>query len=164
MDRRGVRYGRGYGMGTRIILNLVILNLIQVILTVFTIILLTSCAPDHRPPLWLRAIETLPQVEGFSRAGLFTINEKIYVQYCDPGGNQVWMSKNLKATHYRNGNPIPLDPAPDLWDKKLQVAVVLMITMKAMLIHTDTCTTGMQLQTVEESVPKVSMYPRMQNG
>ena len=81
-------------MGTRIILNLVVLNLIQIILTVFTIVLLTSCALEPRPPLWLRAIETLPQVEGFSRAGLFTINAKIYVQYCDSGGNQIWMRYN----------------------------------------------------------------------
>ena len=81
-------------MGTRIILNLVILNLIQMILTVVIIVLLTSCALDPRPPLWLRAIETLPPVEGFSRAGLFTINEKIYVQYCDPDGNQIWMRYN----------------------------------------------------------------------
>ena len=78
----------------KIILDLVILNLIQVILTVFTIFLLTSCAPDTRPPLWLRAIETLPQVEGFGRAGLFTINEKIYVQFCDPSGNQKWLRYN----------------------------------------------------------------------
>ena len=76
------------------ILDLVILNLIQVILTVFTIVLLTSCASETRPPLWLRAIETLPQVEGFSRSGLFTINDKIYVQFCDPEGNQVWMRYN----------------------------------------------------------------------
>ena len=76
------------------ILDLVILNLIQVILTVFTILLLSSCAPNHRAPLWLRAIETLPPVEGFSRAGLFTINEKIYVQYCDPHGNQNWLRYN----------------------------------------------------------------------
>ena len=81
-------------MGTRIILNLVILNLIQMILTVVIIVLLTSCALEPRAPLWLRAIETLPPVEGFSRAGLFTINEKIYVQFCDPGGNQIWLRYN----------------------------------------------------------------------
>ena len=81
-------------MGIRIILNLVILNLIQIILTVVIIVLLTSCALDPRPPLWLTAIETLPQVEGFSRAGLFTINKKIYVQFCDPGGNQIWLRYN----------------------------------------------------------------------
>ena len=86
-------------MGTRIILNLVILNLIQVILTVVTILLLVSCAPETRPPLWLTAIETLPPVEGFSRAGLFTINEKIYVQFCDPNGNQIWLRyKEAKHT------------------------------------------------------------------
>ena len=66
----------------------------QKILFVILFSFLVSCAPDHRAPLWLRAIETLPQVEGFSRAGLFTINEKIYVQYCDPGGNQIWMRYN----------------------------------------------------------------------
>ncbi len=81
------------------ILDLVILNLIQVILTVVMIVLLASCAPGPRAPLWLRAIETLPQVEGFSRAGLFTINEKIYVQFCDPSGNQIWMRyKEAKHT------------------------------------------------------------------
>tara|TARA_Y100001947_G_C10077869_1_gene193330 strand:- start:23 stop:370 length:348 start_codon:yes stop_codon:yes gene_type:complete len=78
----------------KIILDLICLNLIQIILTVVIIALLTSCAPNHRAPLWLRAIETLPQVEGFSRAGLFTINKKIYVQFCDPQGNQIWLRYN----------------------------------------------------------------------
>jgi len=76
------------------ILDLVILNLIQAILTVIIIVLLSSCAIEPRPPLWLRAIETLPPVEGFSRAGLFTINDKIYVQFCDPQGNQIWLRYN----------------------------------------------------------------------
>ena len=83
------------------ILDLVILNLIQVILTVVTICLLVSCAPGPRAPLWLRAIETLPPVEGFSRAGLFTINDKIYVQYCDPGGNQIWLMYNEGKHQWR---------------------------------------------------------------
>ena len=78
----------------KIILDLISLNLIQMILTVVIIVLLTSCAIEPRPPLWLTAIETLPPVEGFSRAGLFTINEKIYVQYCDPHGNQKWLRYN----------------------------------------------------------------------
>jgi hypothetical protein len=56
--------------------------------------ILISCSSDPRPPLWLRAIETLPPVEGFSRAGLFTINDKIYVQFCDPQGNQIWLRYN----------------------------------------------------------------------
>ena len=76
------------------ILDLIILNLVQAIVTVVILILLSSCASDTRPPLWLRAIETLPPVEGFSRAGLFTINDKIYAQFCDPTGNQVWLRYN----------------------------------------------------------------------
>ena len=76
------------------ILNLIILNLIQIILTVLILVLMTSCAPPDSAPLWLRATETLPQVEGFSRAGLFTINGKIYVQFCDPNGNQKWLRYN----------------------------------------------------------------------
>ncbi len=55
---------------------------------------IVACAVEPRPPLWLTAIETLPQVKGFSRAGLFTINEKIYVQFCDPQGNQIWLRYN----------------------------------------------------------------------
>ena len=80
------------------ILDLVIFNLIQAILTVIIIVLLSSCAIEPRPPLWLRAIETLPQVQGFSRAGLFTINDKIYVQFCDLHGNQKWLRYN-EAKH-----------------------------------------------------------------
>ena len=83
------------------ILNLVILNLIQIILTVSLIVLLTSCAPPDSAPLWLRATETLPQVEGFSRAGLFTINKKIYVQFCDPQGNQIWVRYNESKHQWR---------------------------------------------------------------
>ena len=78
----------------KIILNLISLNLIQMILTVILIVLISSCAIEPRTPLWLRAIETLPPVEGFSRAGLFTINDKIYVQFCDPQGNQIWLRYN----------------------------------------------------------------------
>ena len=83
------------------ILNLVILNLIQMILTVVIIVLLSSCAIEPRAPLWLRAIETLPLVEGFSRAGLFTINDKIYVQFCDPQGNQIWLRYNGDKNTWR---------------------------------------------------------------
>ena len=83
------------------ILNLVILNLIQIILTIVMLVLLTSCAIEPRPPLWLRAIETLPPVEGFHRAGLFTINKKIYVQFCDPQGNQIWMRHNEDKNTWR---------------------------------------------------------------
>ena len=60
-----------------------------------------ACAPDPRPPLWLRSLETLPQVEGFSRAGLFTINKKIYVQYCDSEGNQIWMRYDEYSLKWR---------------------------------------------------------------
>jgi hypothetical protein len=70
-------------------------------LTVVIIVLLTSCAPDPRPPLWITSLETLPQVEGFSKAGVFTINKKIYVQYCDPKGNQIWMRYNKKTLTWR---------------------------------------------------------------
>ena len=63
--------------------------------------ILMACAPDPRPPLWLRSLETLPQVEGFNRAGVFTINKKIYVQYCDSGGNQIWMRYNEKTHTWR---------------------------------------------------------------
>ena len=91
-----------------IILDLISLNLIQMILTVVIIVLLTSCALEPRAPLWITSLETLPQVEGFSKAGVFTINKKIYVQYCDPKGNQIWMryseySMKWKQTRINSG-------------------------------------------------------------
>ena len=84
-----------------IILDLISLNLIQMILTVVIIVLLTSCALEPRAPLWITSLETLPQVEGFSRAGVFTINKKVYVQFCDPEGNQIWMRYNEKTLTWR---------------------------------------------------------------
>ena len=81
------------------ILNLVILNLIQIILTVTILVLLASCAPpEARAPQWLRSLETLPRVDGFTRAGIVTINGKLYVQNCDVQGNQIWMRYD-KKTH-----------------------------------------------------------------
>ena len=65
------------------------------------ILLIIACAPDPHPPLWLRSLETLPPVEGFNRAGVFTINKKIYVQFCDFGGNQIWMRYNEKKRTWR---------------------------------------------------------------
>ena len=68
--------------------------MMKFLVTLIICLIITYCARDSRHPLWLTAIETLPQVEGFSRAGLFTINEKIYVQFCDPRGNQKWLRYN----------------------------------------------------------------------
>ena len=62
------------------------------ILVILLILLLSGCAAEPQSPLWIRSLETLPQVEGFSKAGVFTINKRIYVQYCDPKGNQIWMN------------------------------------------------------------------------
>ena len=77
-------------MGTRMIFILICLMMIAI-----------GCAPDPRPPLWIRSLETLPQVEGFNRAGVFTINKKIYVQYCDPEGNQIWMRYDEYSLKWR---------------------------------------------------------------
>ena len=74
-------------MGTRIIC-----------LFVGLMCILMACAPDPRPPLWIRSMETLPKVEGFRQSGVFNINGKIYVQNCDAGGNQIWMRYN-EETH-----------------------------------------------------------------
>ena len=63
--------------------------------------ILMACAPDPRPPLWLQSLETLPPVAGFSRAGVFTINKKVYVQFCDPEGNQIWMRYDEYSLKWR---------------------------------------------------------------
>ena len=82
----------------KIILDLVILNLIQVILTVFTIFLLTllsSCAPmeEDYPPKWVVASAYLPREKlvGLQSAGFFEINNSIYSHHCDRHGNMIRM-------------------------------------------------------------------------
>ena len=70
---------------------------------IISILLLFGCAIDieEYPPLWVKSLETLPQVEGFRRAGVFTINGKLYVQNCDSEGNQIWMRYNKKTHTWR---------------------------------------------------------------
>jgi len=78
------------------ILNLVILNLIQIILTVVIIVLLTSCAPpteEAYPPKWIVASIYLPKekLQGLRNAGFFEINDSIYSHHCDSKGNMIRM-------------------------------------------------------------------------
>ena len=66
------------------------------------IFLIIACSPYYsEDQKWVKSLETLPQVEGFSRAGVFSINGKIYVQKCDSGGNQIWMRYNEKTHTWR---------------------------------------------------------------
>ena len=73
---------------------------LQLIL-LFIIVFLVSCAPESRTPLWITSLESLPPIKGFSKAGVFTINKKIYVQYCDSGGNQIWMRHDAYANKWK---------------------------------------------------------------
>ena len=80
----------------KIILNLVILNLIQIILTVVIIVLLTSCAPPTEevyPPKWIVASIYLPKekLQRLRGAGFFEIGNSIYSHHCDRAGNMIRM-------------------------------------------------------------------------
>ena len=78
------------------ILDLVILNLMQIILTLVTILLLTSCAPptgEAYPPKWVIASMYLPKekLQGLRGAGFFEIGASIYSHHCDRAGNMIRM-------------------------------------------------------------------------
>ena len=78
------------------ILDLVILNLMQIILTLVTILLLTSCAPPTEevyPPKWVIASMYLPKekLQGLRGAGFFEIGDSIYSHHCDRAGNMIRM-------------------------------------------------------------------------
>ena len=75
---------------------------VKILIIILTSSFLISCAPYYsEDQKWIHSLETLPKVEGFSRAGVFTINGKIYVQLCDPEGNQMWMRYNEKTFTWR---------------------------------------------------------------
>jgi len=74
---------------------------VKFILVSLLVYFMVACAAEQQPTLWIRSLETLPQVKGFSRAGVFTINGKIYVQNCDPEGNQIWMRYNEETHTWR---------------------------------------------------------------
>ena len=78
------------------ILDLVILNLMQIILTIVTILLLTSCAPPTEevyPPKWIVASIYLPKekLHGLRGAVFFEIGNSIYSHHCDRAGNMIRM-------------------------------------------------------------------------
>ena len=78
------------------ILDLVILNLMQIILTLVTILLLTPCAPPTEevyPPKWVIASMYLPKekLQGLRGAGFFEIGDSIYSHHCDRAGNMIRM-------------------------------------------------------------------------
>ena len=88
------------------ILNLVILNLMQIILTIVTILLLTSCAPSTEeayPPKWVVASQYLPREKlvGLQSAGFFEINNSIYSHYCDSHGNMIRMKYDEEGKLWR---------------------------------------------------------------
>jgi len=75
---------------------------VKILIMILTLSFLISCAPHYsEDQKWIYSLETLPQVEGFSRAGVFSINGKIYVQKCDIGGNQIWMRYNEETHTWR---------------------------------------------------------------
>ena len=92
------------------ILDLVILNLIQMILTVAIICLLASCAPYYSEDLkWIYASETLPRAEsGYFNSGFFTIGNKILAQRCDNSGNQQWWKYNEESHSWYRGKYVTL--------------------------------------------------------
>ena len=86
------------------ILNLVILNLIQIILTVVIIVLLTSCAPpteEAYPPKWVIASTYLPKMEGYRNAGFFELDKTIYSHYCDRHGNMIRIKFNEEKKSWK---------------------------------------------------------------
>ena len=77
----------------KIILDLLILNLMQIILTIITILLISSCAPEEYPPKWVVASQYLPRekLQGLRNAGFFTIGDAIFSHHCDSHGNMIRM-------------------------------------------------------------------------
>ena len=79
-----------------------IIPYVKILIMILTLSFLISCAPYYsEDQKWIYSLETLPQVEGFSMAGIFSINGKIYVQKCDIGGNQIWMRYNEETHTWR---------------------------------------------------------------
>ena len=72
----------------------------RILATLIICLLLFSCAPDNAgyPPLWVKSLETIPQEEGYYQAGIYSMNDNVYAQFCDSHGNQKWFSYN-KETH-----------------------------------------------------------------
>ena len=68
--------------------------------------ILASCAPN--PPRWVQNLEIPSKMEGFILAGVYSMNDNIYAQYCDNAGNKLWMkyseeSKIWESSKYETG-------------------------------------------------------------
>jgi len=74
---------------------------ITILLFILCFLVSSARASEPETSRWITALETLKPIEGFHRAGIFTINGKIYVQNCDSEGNQIWMRYNKKTHTWR---------------------------------------------------------------
>ena len=62
---------------------------------------LASCAPN--PPRWVQSLGTPPKIEGFIVAGVYSMKENIYTQYCDSAGNKLWMKYSEESKTWKRG-------------------------------------------------------------
>ena len=63
--------------------------------------ILASCAPNL--PQWVQNFDTLPKIEGFIVAQVFTMKDNIYAQHCDNAGNQLWMKYSNESDTWKRG-------------------------------------------------------------
>ena len=77
--------------------------MIRILLIIF---ILLGCAADedeftarlNHTPEWVKSIQTLPRIQGYQQAGIFTLNDTFIAQFCGSHGNQRWM-KYDNETH-----------------------------------------------------------------
>ena len=63
--------------------------------------ILASCAPD--PLRRVQSIGTLPTIEGFILAGIYSMKDNIYAQHCDNAGNKLWMKYSEENRKWKRG-------------------------------------------------------------
>jgi len=68
---------------------------------ILVLFILASCAPN--PPRWLQSLETLPKIEGFIVAGIYSMKDNIYIQQCDIAGNKLWMKYSEESKTWERG-------------------------------------------------------------
>ncbi|MBT7035246.1 MAG: hypothetical protein HN973_00825 [Lentimicrobiaceae bacterium] len=95
--------------------------MITKIVLLLVIVITSSCSQmlvsEHEAPLWIRSLETIPTLEGYRRAGVFEIEDKILVQHCDAKGNQLWLKYNEQTNSWSRGKYVTLGCVKTGWNE-----------------------------------------------
>ena len=70
-------------------------------IVIIFLLLLFGCTSGKEHPTWPEILDKLPQSKNYYNAGLYTMNDNYYAQFCDLHGNAQWFKYDLETDSWK---------------------------------------------------------------